>query len=175
MHTDSHGYFGKCVGLCVCLLAASAGEAAPASQPSIVHRLRISLVAEDGETGETDSFANPNDDGQQVRVFRQSILDERYISAVAGDLDDNNQLAVTLQLTDAGSKIFREFTASHLRRRVAVVLDDKIIDCATINTVISAGVMITLPDGFTGDAADKLVRSIRAAMVQVSTQPVDPR
>jgi len=46
---------------------------------------------------------------------------------------------VTIDLTDQGAKLFEEFTANHTKRRLAVVLNDRIYSAPRIKEKISGG------------------------------------
>jgi preprotein translocase subunit SecD len=175
MHTDSHRCFVRPTYLLlnVGILVLTAFAEVPTSQPSSTHHLRFSLVAEEGEPGDSDSLSNPDDGGKQVKVFKEAVLDGRHVSEAKIILDDQQQNAVSIRLTDAGGKIFHQFTADHLHRRLAVVVDGELVECATIQTIISKEMIVTNQGGFTKDAADKLIHNIRGAMQDASTRPAD--
>lgn len=65
------------------------------------------------------------------------------------------QYYVILILTDQGANIFEEFTANHIKRRLAIVLDDRIYSAPIIREKISGG-RIQIAGNFSKEEASDL-------------------
>jgi hypothetical protein len=65
---------------------------------------------------------------------------------------------VNILLDDAGAKLFRELTTSHLHKRVAILVNDKVLSAPIIQSVI--GAQSQIPGRFTQQQAEAIARSL---------------
>jgi preprotein translocase subunit SecD len=152
--------------LALCRL--SVGDA-PTTQPAS-HHLRFSLVADANDSGASDLLDDPNNKGQLIKVLRDSILDESALQDVR-KADDANGPGVSLTLTESAGHKFLAFTQAHLHRSLVIVLDDKAICRATIQSGIGKGVQISMQPTNTDKDADAIVTAIASAMKNATTEP----
>lgn len=152
------------LGLCR-LSSADAPTTHPAS-----HHMRFSLVSETDDSGPSDLLDDPNHKGQQIRVLRYAILDESALEDVRKS-ESAGGPGVSLALTPSAGDKFLDFTRAHLHKSLVIVLDDKAICCATIQSAIGKGVEISLQPPSTDKDADTMVAAIASAMKNPTTEP----
>jgi preprotein translocase subunit SecD len=76
------------------------------------------------------------------------------------------EVVVNFELTDAGSRIFSDFTSSHVNEILAIVLDKKVISAPRINNAITQG-SGTITGNFTLDSANQLAVQLRYGALPV--------
>ncbi len=85
-------------------------------------------------------------------------------SAVVGTT--TGQVVVNFELTDAGSKIFSDFTSKHVNEILAIVLDKKVISSPRINNAITQG-RGEITGNFTLESANRLAVQLRYGALPV--------
>ena len=146
----------------------------PTSQPAPVHVLRLSLVAEPGDTGSTDSLTDPDHNNQELKVCEEAIVDETSVASVKRSTDLQGHTQISIELTDAAGKAFHTFTSKNIYRKLAIIVEGRIVYCAIIQTTIGKSMTIDRGDGFADGEAYTIVNSIKAAMAQhATTQPAE--
>lgn len=95
-------------------------------------------------------------------------LDGRYIlEAQRATEGVNNKPAVTFTLSSEGGDLFYEFTKSHLKETLAVVMDGNVKAYASIGSAISSNVQMT---GFTVEEADQIAILLKTASLPIEVE-----
>jgi preprotein translocase subunit SecD len=81
--------------------------------------------------------------------------------------------AVSFNLTDAGTKVFKDHTAANIGKYLAIVLDKTVISCPSINNAIDGSGEIT--GKFTADEANNLAVTLRYGRLSVPVEVVESR
>jgi len=86
-------------------------------------------------------------------------------TAVVGT-EQTGQVVVNFELTDAGSRIFSDFTSQHVGEILAIVLDKKVISSPRIDSAITQG-QGTITGDFTIESANQLAVQLRYGALPV--------
>ena len=103
-------------------------------------------------------------------VIKKEVgLDGKHIKGADTSRDSvSGEPRVTFDLDSEGTKIFADLTAKNVKKRLAIVSDDKIKSAATINEAIPSGqVQIS---GFSSDEAENIKAVLRTAWLNVPLQ-----
>ncbi len=93
-------------------------------------------------------------------ISRAAAVSGGDLRSAAADHDENGRPDVGFTLTGDGGKRFAAFTGSHVGEKLAVVLDNKVMEVATIQEQIHDQGRIT--GGFSEDAARDLALTLRS-------------
>jgi len=77
-----------------------------------------------------------------VFVSDEVALTGRHVEKVSFDKDENSPLLL-LTLTEEGAKAMREITSRNLNKKLAIVLNGKVVSAPTIRSTITKNVAIT--------------------------------
>ncbi|MDR0585889.1 MAG: protein translocase subunit SecD [Treponema sp.] len=103
-------------------------------------------------------------------VKKEAGLDGNHIRNVFVQRDQRtSKPQVSFQLDGRGGEIFYEFTSSHVKEPMAIVLDNRIKSIATINEGIHDSVAI---NGMSIDEANNLALTLRTAALPVELEVV---
>ncbi|ADC89441.1 protein-export membrane protein SecD [Thermocrinis albus DSM 14484] len=91
---------------------------------------------------------------------RKPVITGADLKTAYTSTDDMGSPAVTFELTDRGSKVFAEATEKNIGRRLAIVLDGKVVSAPVIRSRISDRGQIS--GGFTLEEAQNLAIVLRA-------------
>ena len=88
--------------------------------------------------------------------------------------DGYGMRAVGFRFDAQGAKYFGEMTGNNLKKLMAVMLDDKIISAATIQSTISRDGIITRGNGYTDDEFKYLISTLSAGSLpaQLAEEPI---
>lgn len=92
------------------------------------------------------------------------------VSVQTGSLPGQYQIAFTLK-SDA-SKVFADYTSSHVKQYLAIVLDKKVISAPVIQSPITDGQGV-IQGNFTSDSANKLAVQLRYGSLPVPMKVVE--
>ena len=139
-------------------------------------RLQWSLVANADEKADVIEADDPAAPGGKLRVLKDALLDETGIAtAEVTKVDGKN--AVSVKMTKEGADRLGRATAANVNRRIAVLLDGRVIFAPVIRSRISEAAMITGGgQGFSDKEAKAIVDAIRTAgeKERKQTQPASP-
>ena len=100
-------------------------------------QLNFRLVSENSEFG-TDKLISEN--GEELNVSKRIIMSgENLIDAQPNINNQNNEPTVSFTLDRLGSQKFGRATTDNVGKRLAIVLDGKIISAPSINEAITSG------------------------------------
>jgi preprotein translocase subunit SecD len=100
--------------------------------------------------------------GENLRIERTVRFSEARAESinVEEDLQTPGRYLVTMRLDQATSEDFRRFTGDHVGRRLAVVVDGRLVAAPVIREAVT-GVRIPILFDLSKEAADEAVASLR--------------
>lgn len=102
-----------------------------------------------------------SDDGVLYLIEKKSILTGSSLIDAQISSSANSQPAVSFSLDTMGARLFAEATRNNKGRRLAIILDDKVISAPSINDAILTGSGI-ISGNFTINSANELALLLRA-------------
>ncbi len=88
--------------------------------------------------------------------------------------DQYNQPSVSISFNDVGARLFAEATKNNIGKRLAIVLDNKILSAPSINSAITGGSGI-ISGSFTAESANELALLLRAGALIAPINIVEER
>lgn len=117
---------------------------------------------------------NVGENKQFVAIKKKIILSGDQLTTAQATFDQNSQPAVSFSLNNIGSKIFAETTKDNPGKRLAIVLDNKLLCAPSINKPILEGSGI-ISGNFTVDTANDLALMLRAGALPAPLKIVEER
>ncbi|MFN2302958.1 MAG: protein translocase subunit SecD, partial [Anaerolineales bacterium] len=121
------------------------------------------------DTGDTEGTATPSED----RVYH-TVMTGSAIKSVTVTTDELGKPQVAFELTSEGSKIFAEYTASHIGKILAIVLDKSVISAPSIESAITEGRGV-ISGQFTLESANELAVQLRYGSLPIPLKVVEIR
>lgn len=84
----------------------------------------------------------PND-GPTIFLHRENVLTDKEVTSVTFGRDENGGVDVTIQIEAAAAKRLAAATKAHLGKRMAILLDGKVITAPVVRSEISDQARIT--------------------------------
>ncbi|MHC4906124.1 MAG: SecDF P1 head subdomain-containing protein [Planctomycetota bacterium] len=91
------------------------------------------------------------------------------LKEVVADSDNNGRPAIRIIFDPAGAEQFNTLTKSNINRRLAILIDGKVITAPQIMMALSGQAMIA--GGFTEEEADKMAAELKKGMPPVTLRP----
>jgi preprotein translocase subunit SecD len=111
--------------------------------------------------------------GQEAPVYHTVMtgadLKEAHVSA-----NQTGQPAVSFTLSTEGTKIFADYTSTHTKQYLGIVLDKRVISAPIVNSPITDGQGI-IEGGFTAQSANDLAIQLRYGSLPVPVKVVESR
>jgi preprotein translocase subunit SecD len=128
-------------------------------------------------TPEPTTTADPNQPtpaaGQEAPVYHTVMtgadLKEAHVSS-----NQTGQPAVSFTLSTEGTKIFSDYTSTHTKQYLGIVLDKTVISAPVVNSPITDGQGI-IEGGFTAQSANDLAIQLRYGSLPVPVKVVESR
>lgn len=105
---------------------------------------------------------------------KKAFLTGDMLSDAQISFNQHNQPAVSIWFNSLGGKIFADVTKSNVGKRLAIVLDNKVISAANINEPILGGTG-SISGGFTIEGANELALLLRAGALPAPLKIVEER
>ncbi len=120
-------------------------------------------------TGETSS-------GQTypIVIRKKAFLSGDLLSDAKATFNQHAQPGVSISFNNIGGKIFGEITKLNVGRRLAIVLDGKVLSAASVNEPILGGNAI-ISGNFTVEAANELALLLRAGALPAPLKIIEER
>ncbi|MHC4248425.1 MAG: SecDF P1 head subdomain-containing protein [Planctomycetota bacterium] len=80
-----------------------------------------------------------------LHLAREVVLDHRDIASAESPLGDDLNAHLTIHLTPEGAEKFKEITAANINRRLALIVDSRVIAAPVIREKIEGSVRVSLP------------------------------
>ncbi|MBL3284225.1 Protein-export membrane protein SecD [Rickettsiales endosymbiont of Paramecium tredecaurelia] len=110
----------------------------------------------------------------KLLVRRKSIMTGESLKNAKVVFDQYNQPVIHFSLDAAGGKLFADATKEHTKKRLAIVLDSKLLSAPVINEPILGGEG-TISGNFTLDSANDLVLLLKAGALPAKLTIVEER
>lgn len=107
-------------------------------------------------------------------IIRKPIMTGDMLNNAQATFSQNNQPAVSFTLNNNGARIFADFTKNNRGRRLAIVLDNKILSAPSINEPITGGNGI-ISGNFSVETASDLALMLRAGALPAPLKIIEER
>ncbi|MDH4202566.1 MAG: hypothetical protein OEV87_06695, partial [Phycisphaerae bacterium] len=105
-----------------------------------------------------------------ARAAYAMIPDDSWgLKEVVADSDNNGRPAIRIIFDPAGAEQFNTLTKSNINRRLAILIDGKVITAPQIMMALSGQAMIA--GGFTEEEANKMAAELKKGMPPVTLRP----
>jgi preprotein translocase subunit SecD len=99
---------------------------------------------------------------QSGNPIYHTIMSNEDLSNASAVINQSGESIIDFSLTDKGTKIFADFTKTHVGNYLAIVLDKKIISCPSIHSAITEG-KGQITGNFTLESANKLANQLQTS------------
>ena len=145
-------------------------------------KLTFHLVDEEAEMKISKNLSSSNialpfkdsEDGYKLILIKKPILTGDMLVAAQTTYNQNSQPAIDFTLNTIGAKLFAEATKSAKGKRIAIVLDNKILSAPVVNEPILAGKGI-ISGNFTLSSAEELALMLRAGALPAPLKIIEER
>jgi preprotein translocase subunit SecD len=151
--------------LCLMVLIAVAAD----STTSPVFQMRLVL---DEPTTDSEQFLsqntyklNGNVYSEKLEVQKKVLMDQTALKSVATSTNFQGYREIDFSLTPAGQKEFAEITSQNVGKRLAFIIDNKLISAPRIAMPINVGEG-QIVGSFSEQEANDLAEKIRAAITE---------
>ena len=135
-------------------------------------QLNFRLVSESSDFG-TDELVS--EDGELLKISKRIVMSgENLIDAQPNIQNQNNEPTVSFKLDRLGAQKFGRVTTDNVGKRLAIVLDGKIISAPNINEPITSGNGI-ISGNFTFQEATDLALLLRSGALPTPLEVVEER
>ena len=135
-------------------------------------KLNFRLVSENSEFG-TDELISEN--GESLKISKRIVISgENLVDAQPSIQNQRNEPMVSFKLDRLGAQKFGRTTTDHVGKRLAIVLDGKIISAPSINEPITSGNGV-ISGNFTFQEATDLSLLLRSGALPTPLEVVEER
>ena len=121
-----------------------------------------------------DSMLVTGDETGYIVLKRRVVVSGAQLDGAKGSYDENGAPAVSFSFKAAGAKEFANVTRENVGRRLAIVLDGKVLSAPTINSPITGGQGI-ITGNFSMQSANDLALMLRAGALPAPLVVVEER
>ncbi len=121
-----------------------------------------------------DSMLMTGDETGYIVLKRRVVVSGAQLDGAKGSYDENGAPAVSFSFKAAGAKEFANVTRENVGRRLAIVLDGKVLSAPTINSPITGGQGI-ITGNFSMQSANDLALMLRAGALPAPLIVVEER
>lgn len=121
-----------------------------------------------------DSMLVTGDETGYIVLKRRVVVSGAQLDGAKGSYDENGSPAVSFSFKAAGAKEFANVTRENVGRRLAIVLDGKVLSAPTINSPITGGQGI-ITGNFSMQSANDLALMLRAGALPAPLIVVEER
>ena len=112
--------------------------------------------------------------GEKYLVRQIPVLDGSMLTDAKVGFDENNQPVINFSLNGQGAKIFGDFTAKYIGKRMAVVLDNKVYSAPNIRERIGGG-HVQISGNFKLEEAADLAIALRSGALLAPVYVMEKR
>lgn len=140
------------------------------------HLVDEETTPQDAQMGKLspDSKLMISDDAGYIVVKRSVVVAGASLDDSRGSYDENGRAAVSFSFKPDGAKKFANATRENVGRRLAIVLDDKVISAPVINSPITGGKGI-ITGNFSVQSANDLALLLRSGALPAPLVVVEER
>ncbi len=122
-----------------------------------------------------DPMATAADKGQPYLVRKQTLLTGAYLTDARVEFDPQfNEPYVSIDFDKKGARIFERVTEENVKKRLAIVLDNKVYSAPVIQEKIPGG-RARITGNFTSQEASDLAIVLRAGALPAPVQVIEER
>lgn len=125
-------------------------------------------------TGDTANAETTPPDGETERVWHTVMTGVDIKSVTVAPDQGIGGYVVNFELTDAGTKIFKDHTTANIGNFLTIVLDKRVISSPRISNAIPDG-QGQITGGFTSETANNLAVTMRYGRLSVPVEVVESR
>lgn len=115
-----------------------------------------------------------NTEEYYLSIKKKSVITGNQLTNAYASFDQNSQAVVAFSFHNIGSKLFAEITKNNAGKRLAIVLDNKLLSAPVINEPILGGSGI-ISGNFTVESANELALLLRAGCLPTSLKIIEER
>lgn len=135
-------------------------------QQTIEGHLPIGSILVQGETEDKKQY--------HVVVKKKIIVSGDQLTNAQASFNQNSQPVVAFSFNNIGSKLFAEITKNNAGKRLAIILDNKLLSAPVINEPILGGSGI-ISGSFTVESANELALLLRAGSLPAPLKIIEER
>nr|AAL82790.1 export membrane protein SecD [Rickettsia typhi] len=109
-----------------------------------------------------------------IVIKKKVLLSGTHLTKASASFDQNSQPMVAFSFNNLGSKIFTEITKNNTGKRLAIVLDNKLLSAPMINGAIIGGDGI-ITGNFTIESANELALLLRVGSLPTPLKIIEER
>ncbi|KAJ6645042.1 Protein translocase subunit SecD [Pseudolycoriella hygida] len=109
-----------------------------------------------------------------LAIKKKALLSGNQLTHAQATFHQNSQAVVAFSFNNIGSKLFAEITKNNLGKRLAIILDDKLLSAPVINEQILGGSGI-ISGNFTIESANELALLLRAGSLPTPLKIIEER
>lgn len=143
-------------------------ESTESTEPS---EAQGTAAASEGDTSPTPTPAAVDDTAPQERVFHTVMTGAMLEDATVAS-DQLGNLVVSFTLTEEGAEIFGDYTSTHVRELLGIVLDKRLISAPVIQGPITEG-QGQISGDFTAEEANNLAVQLRYGSLPIPLEVVE--
>ncbi len=117
---------------------------------------------------------NENSGAYYVVVKKKALINGEQLTNAQASFNQNSQPVVHFSFDNLGGKIFAEITKNNKGKRLAIVLDNKLLSAAVINEPILGGSGV-ISGNFTVESATELALLLRAGALPTPLKVIEER
>lgn len=122
-----------------------------------------------------DSVLLPLEDGnQRIAIYKKVMLNGDLLKNAMVSFDDRNKPVVAFEFNTLGAKQFGELTKKNIGKRLAIVLDNKVICAPSISVAILGG-SGHITGSYTAQSANDLALLLRAGALPAPLKIIEER
>ena len=100
--------------------------------------------------------------GNKIYLHKTAVITSDDVQRAVADIDANGQPVIAVHFNKAGQEKMEKATQENLGKRLAIVVDGKVVTAPTIQSTISKRAHIT--GRFTGDEVKAMVETINKSL-----------
>ena len=108
-----------------------------------------------------------------ILLKKRTLLTGKYITDARVGFDQYNNPYISFSFNRQGARIFERITEENLHKRLAIVIDNKVISAPEIQSKIGANGQIT--GSFTTEEASELAIELRSGSLPAPVHPIEER
>lgn len=108
---------------------------------------------------------HPGDAPQKIVLEPAVLLDATALRAATVESGPGTTAGISLAFTDAGSKRFAEITTEHAGKRLAIILDGRVLAAPVVRLAILGG-KTTITSSFTQEEAEEIVKRLNTVIAK---------
>jgi preprotein translocase subunit SecD len=145
---------------------------ATGTAPSATTTPNATATAQSTATTTPAANATPSATAAAPATIYHTVMTGADLDTVTVQTTSLGQYEIAFTLKSNGSKVFADFTTSHVNQYLAIVLDKKAISVPVINSAITGGQGV-IQGNFTADTANALAVSLRYGSLPVPVKVVE--